>query len=46
MLPSANYEDSCMVCRRILAAFHRAHPHVAVKINFMVQPLSPGICVP
>ena len=46
MLPKANYENSCMVCRRILTAFHRTHPHVAAKINFMVQPLSPSICVP
>ncbi|MBR3949159.1 MAG: winged helix-turn-helix domain-containing protein [Oscillospiraceae bacterium] len=46
MLPAANYEDSCMVCRRIIAAFHRAHPQVAAKVNFMVQPLTPGICVP
>lgn len=46
MLPKANYENSCMVCRRVLGAFHRAHPHVSAKINYMVQPLSPGICVP
>ena len=46
MLPQANYENSCMVCRRILGAFHRKHPHVTAKIQHMVQPLSPGICVP
>ena len=46
MLPKANYENSCMVCRRILAAFHRAHPHVTAKVNYMVQPLTPSICVP
>ena len=46
MLPKANYENSCMVCRRILASFHRAHPHITARVNFMVQPLSPGICVP
>ena len=46
MLPKANYENSCMVCRRVITAFHRSHPHVAAKINFMVQPLTPGICVP
>ena len=46
MLPKANYENSCMVCRRVLAAFRRAHPHVSAKINYMVQPLSPNICVP
>lgn len=46
MLPKANYENSCMVSRRILGAFNRAHPHVSAKIHYMVQPLSPSICVP
>ncbi len=46
MLPRANYENSCMVCRRVIAAFHHAHPKTAVKIQYMVQPLSPGISVP
>lgn len=46
MLPKANYEDSCMVCRRILAAYHRIHPHVSAQIHYMVQPLTPSICVP
>lgn len=46
MLPNANYENSCMVCRRIISAFHKAHPHVTAKVNFMVQPLTPSICVP
>ena len=46
MLPKANYEDSSMVCRRVLAAFHRAHPHVSARIQFRVQPLSPSICIP
>lgn len=46
MLPKANYENSCMVCRRVLGAFRRAHPHVSAKINYMVQPLSPSISVP
>jgi len=46
MLPKANYENSCMVCRRVTTAFYKAHPHVTAKINYMVQPLTPGICVP
>ena len=46
MLPKANYEDSCMVCRRIIAAFSKAHPYINAKINYMVQPLNPSICVP
>ena len=46
MLPQANYENSCMVCRRVIGAFTREHPHVAAKVNYMVQPLTPSICVP
>ena len=46
MLPKANYEDSCMVCRRVINAYHKAFPHTAIRIKFMVQPLTPGICVP
>lgn len=46
MLPKANYEDSCMVCRRLINAYHKAYPHTAVRIRFLVQPLTPGICVP
>lgn len=46
MLPKANYEDSCMVCRRIIAAFNKTHPYVSTRINYMVQPLNPSICVP
>ena len=46
MLPKANYEDSCMVCRRVINAYHKAYPHTAVRIRFMVQPLTPGISVP
>lgn len=46
MLPKANYEDSCMVCRRVINAYHKAYPHTAVRIRFLVQPLTPGISVP
>lgn len=46
MLPNANYENSCMVCRRIIAAYQKAHPHVAATVNFMVQPLSPSTHIP
>ena len=41
MLPQANYENSCMVSRRILNAFTKRHPHSPARINFVVQPLSP-----
>lgn len=43
LLPKANYENSCMVCRRCLAAFQRKHPHVSARIHYLVQPLTP-IC--
>ena len=46
LLPKANYENSTMVCRRLLSAFHKAHPHVTAKVNYMVQPLTASICVP
>ena len=41
LLPQANYENSCMVSRRVIAAFHRKYPHSPAKVLFMVQPLSP-----
>ncbi len=46
MLPKANYENSCMVCRRLLAAFHRAHPRSQANIQFIVQPLTPVMQMP
>lgn len=46
MLPNANYENSCMVCRRLLAAYHQTYPRSGVKVNFMVQPLTPNLSVP
>ena len=46
LLPKANYENSCMVCRRVIAAFRRAHPHVTASVQYMVQPLTPYTNVP
>lgn len=46
MLPDANYENSCMVCRRVIAAFRHQHPGIAADIHFIVQPLNPSIRVP
>ena len=43
MLPHANYEDSCMVCRRIITAFSRRYPHSPAKLRFTVQPLEPNL---
>ena len=41
MLPKANYENSCMVCRRIIGAFNCAYPNTNVKIRYVAQPLLP-----
>ena len=41
MLPHANYENSVMVCQRLLKAFTRQYPHSPAHIDFSVQPLSP-----
>ena len=46
MLPKANYENSCMVCRRVLAAFKRTYPAADKQINFIVQPLTSRMRVP
>lgn len=41
MLPQANYENSCMVCQRILKNFNRQYPHSPADIHYHVQPLEP-----
>lgn len=41
MLPNANYENSCAVCKRLISGFHRKYPHAHVQIEYLVQPLSP-----
>jgi len=43
MLPQANYENSSMVCRRIIGAFSRRHPHITARIQFAVRPLVPDL---
>lgn len=43
MLPNANYENSCAVCRRILKAFCRKYPHSPAKLHYRVQPLEPTV---
>ncbi len=41
MLPQANYENSCMVCGRIVKAFGRQYPHSPAELHYSVQPLEP-----
>lgn len=43
MLPFANYENSCMVCERIIKAFFRQYPHSPAELHYFVQPLQPNI---
>ena len=43
MLPQANYENSCIVCRRLEAAFFRRYPHSPVRIHYMVRPLTASV---
>lgn len=43
MLPQANYEDSCAVCKRLLKAFKKQYPHSPAEISFSVQPLEPHV---
>ena len=43
MLPQANYENSCMVCQRIIRAFCRQYPHSPAEIHFSVHPLEPTV---
>ena len=43
LLPRANYENSCMVCARIIRSFFRKHPHSPADISYIVQPLEPSI---
>lgn len=42
LLLQANYENSCMVCDRIVRAFSRAYPHSPAKIHPVVLPLEPS----
>lgn len=41
LLPQANYENSCMVCDRIVKTFGRQYPHSPAVLRFSVQPLDP-----
>ena len=42
MLSQANYENSCMVCDRIIRAFARQYPHSPATLGYTVQPLVPN----
>ena len=42
MLPQANYENSCMVCERIIRLFCAAHPHSNAQLSYTVFPVEPA----
>lgn len=39
MLPRANYENSCMVCERVLRAFYQKYSRLDVELRFDVFPI-------
>ena len=41
MLPRADYENSCMVCSRIVQSFCRQYPHSPAEISVHVFPVEP-----
>ena len=41
MLPGANYENSGLVCQRIIKTFKKQYPHSPAQIHYSVQPLLP-----
>ncbi len=41
MLPRANYENSCMVCERILRAYYHKFSRADAELRFEVFPLQP-----
>ena len=42
LLAKANFENSQVVCDRILRAFCRAYPYISIRIAYQIRPLSPG----
>jgi len=46
MLPQANYENSCLVCQRLIKSFNRQYPHSPATIHYSVHPLEPSIGKP
>lgn len=39
MLPNANYEDSCMVMKRVIHAYHTKNPRTMIDLSFQVRAL-------
>ena len=43
MLPQTDYENSCMVCERVVKSYFRRHPHSDVDIKYEVYPMEPDL---
>ncbi len=41
LIPQANYENSCMVCERIVKSFCRQYPHSPAQLYYSVHPVQP-----
>lgn len=41
LLPQANYENSGMVCRRLVKSFSRQYPHSPAQLQASIHPLEP-----
>jgi len=42
MLHLANYENSCMVCERIIKSFNRQYPHSPAHLTYTVKAVDPN----
>lgn len=42
MLPQANFENSRMVCDRLIRAFNRQYPHSPARLHASIHPLEPN----
>lgn len=41
LLPRANFENSQIVCDRILRNFRRTYPYIPIRVTYQIRPLSP-----
>lgn len=42
LLSQANFENSQIVCDRILRSFRRAYPYIPIRVIYQIRPLPPG----
>lgn len=42
MLLAANFENSEMICQRLIASFGRKYPHSSIYVEHLVQPIVPS----